>query len=90
MPDIYIKDEHGVDVEYDDVSTVTFKQVGGGTVTYSIGGGGTKTNNYWMVQSILDAPPTSYAKGSITTGYGTLVWYADPTFGIWFQNDYDA
>jgi len=92
MPNILLKDELGVDIEYENIDTLTVRTSGGGTATYTWGNP-TATDAWNMVETIRRGASqdiAGYTKYSWTCGDVNIVSYAETGFGTWVQTRNDA
>ena len=92
MPNIYLKNEIGEDIAYENIDTLTVRRVEGGTATYTFGN--PQATDAWnMVESFVS---TSYQVSGYSsprmciTDTGRLVASDAPNFGTWFQSRNDA
>lgn len=91
MPNVYLKNEIGEDVEYEDIDTVTLRRVEGGTATYTYGDPQV-TDEWKLVESIVtgDARTNLFTKYTVAVPSGRIVSYTEPAFGTWYQSRHDA
>ena len=91
MPNIYLKNEIGEDVAYENIDTLTVRRVEGGTATYTFGN--PQATDAWnMVEDLTRVSDSisGYTARSTTTNTGRMVSSSAPGFGTWFQSKNDA
>jgi len=91
MPNIYLKNEIGEDIAYENIDTLTVRRVEGGTATYTFGN--PQATDAWnMVEELIHTPndASGYYTYVLETNSGKIVSSSYPNFGTWFQSRNDA
>lgn len=90
MPNIYLKNEIGEDIAYENIDTLTVRRVEGGTATYTFGN--PQATDAWnMVEDLVNNSSNSgYSTYTLQTSNGRIVSSDAPDFGVWFQSRNDA